>query len=537
MSQPTVDLNPRASRHLFVNTNRKEQQQQLSAASRKQRRAFFYSSRTREKNNNTSAFVTDSSTHSIDVRTSDMSLSYKATTTRHDDVAPAARDQTAFYVAAYGPNAQLASQHDRKHGRRAVLLNLTDEHATERMDVMVLPELTADKALSERFEGHFAWLAAALRGPADAPATYCQALNRGIGGASGDAASSSSSSSSPGARDKYVPVRWCQEHFYRAMIMRQLLQLQRRHEYRVYAALSPLHERTVAELVQIVNARRGAALEAPLTEAAVRECLAVLEQHELVRTAVRLPLGPVHVIAIDHARFPDYDHCLGRSVRGILKNLFPLAPGLVMSDPAYIENHRDALRRSVHAYRQERTVDILETSSTRLLELSSSIPHAYARNKAVAARNNSVRRVLLEHEVVRDILRAHHLGSKDELAPVRAPDTAAPSADEGDTVVKKNPLPRPIALIITSCSQLPEAPVTASPRSRSNSNGSSSNSNSYSGSGYSSPKTEATSTASSPPASSHGTPRRCNPWHEYTAADDDRFHLALVRALTEIHTT
>lgn len=440
-----------------------------------------------------------------------MALSYKTATTRHDDLTLDDLKDVAgavpVYVAGYGPASRLEHVREKKSGNDIMILHFADEYSSERMDVTVMPEALVDAALHARYASHFSWLADLVLSAAPAgELPYKKALGRQSVPRYANIAAKPTSA-----------ARHCDEHAYRGMVLRELLRLHRRAEYRVYAALSPFHERTVKELTEVVNARSFPVGLGSMSEADVAATLSTLESYSLACRLAYVPLEPISVVATGHSRMPDYDHGLGRRVRDALRNSFPLAPGTVLTDRAYLENHRAEFRRSVNTYRHERILELLRSSSDRLAELADYIQNASKREAAIQARNATPRRVLVEHEVVRDILRAHHLGTELAAAgashPLHAADSGVVDIPLGDPIVRKTSLPRPVALIINTCSQLPDTLIAASPRSES---------------GRSTPGTNDTSAAN--------TPRRCNSWEAYTSVDANGFNDALMKALAEITT-
>jgi hypothetical protein len=347
----------------------------------------------------------------------DYFLVYKSHTLRHLDVDEmAAADDRAFYVAGYGPRAFVCDAGTRDRARpppdmvrrapdRAFIgVELTSESTTERLDALLEPEVLCRDDVFAQLRP-YTELGVALSWQ----------------------------------RARAQRLRWCNEDALRGCIMRGLRAAGRLLDYFVYAALSPLHDRTLHEIHALVYARAGGAV---LTVDDVRATLANLQARELAVRCVhvdaasvgsRVPLG------ITRGLPSDYDVCLGAAVRQVLRRCFPLAPGTRLVD-AELRRHefvRSLLRRSVNATRTHLLVADLErqnglrasTPAGAPLRLVDTPLEARSQRSDAPTRATDINaaRIVLESQLVADILRLNGLGHSMKTTP--DDERAVPSAD------------------------------------------------------------------------------------------------------------
>jgi hypothetical protein len=448
-----------------------------------------------------------------------MALSYKTQSVRQDDNDDRDNDRSSapriFYVTGYGAHS-MTQESSRSLMPNTVRIHFCNERIMERMDVLWTPELTVTPNALRNYRHYLPMLnknsRASLRlqmngnnGVVVVPdinmqqqqqqqqqqqnnnknknktRNYQWALMRQDRPQDRVASEIPSPSPSLPVRIPAHVSRHCEEFIFRAVVLSLLLEYDMRDAYRVYAALSPLHERSLEEVQALANAR-SLHCDVLLTIDEVRLILQWFKAHALVMVPVYMPLVTNGALSMD------YDHCLGRCVRHALGTAFTLAPGTELSEKDYIEKRRTEMRRSVHAYRQERTLDILLVAQDLITSDLKGVGAEVQRLDILRNRGLSARRILFEHDIVRDVLRVHRMGAINILTTHKYGDGSGKD-DEDDAIIKQH-LPRKIERIISTCSYLPDTPMQASPRCTN----------------------DATPSYNTPSSS----PRLCNTWESYT---------------------
>jgi hypothetical protein len=377
-------------------------------------------------------------------RASDMAdgmLTQKTSTLRHDDVGGA-----PLYVAGYGARAYVVAPGTRRRARPTpaqarscpgcalIAVEMTSEEATERLDVLLEPELLCRDEDMARLKPYTEFT------PAH---SIPWAIAKGL--------------------------RWCNEDALRVCILRQLRAAGQCLLYFVYAALSPLHDRTAAEIHRIVRARSGCA---DVQLAHVETALAELQTRQLASTLERGPTPYTPPASAAARGLPrDYDVNLGRSVHIALGRCFSLAPGtrLAFGELRDGDDVRAFIRRSANSTRLGLVASQLDLQRARRAEETpaSDAPMGVsvrledvplvARSQATDAPRRSqdlnIARPVFEAMVVADILRVYGLGrgtpppshadAKAVAAPSKPDTTTAlviPSPD--DARVRAIPLHR-----------------------------------------------------------------------------------------------